>query len=38
MSGVVIAIGHKKEPWHIMLEIQILVWDRHTHVIFFGLV
>ena len=25
-------IEHKKRSWHMMLEIQILAWDRHKNV------
>jgi hypothetical protein len=27
---------HKKRPWHMMLEIQVLVWDSHKNVVGFN--
>ena len=25
-------IEHKKSPWHMPMEIQVLAWDRHRNV------
>jgi hypothetical protein len=32
MTSHINIIEHRKEPNHMILEIQVLTWDRHTYV------